>query len=213
MNVFLKLGLGIVALADISRSLLGADAQITYTTNTPAPPNYSAPYSMENSSSNAVMAALSAQALLLKEMLLEHQKRAADLTRTNQIEKAKWETELVTELQEKNVRLQKSIESTMQPRTGSTELKSMTGDVDPQIVFVSSLEARLDQLRFELDAALEDGRLWGMRIGTNKVPEDFAGLSLGLIESQKVMKDLQRERADLELRKLEFQALTKMMQK
>ena len=101
MKLYSKLILG---LASISRALLAADATttyITYTTNTHAPLNYSAPNSIAISSSNAVMLALNAQALLLKEMMQEHQKRAADLTQKSQSEKAKWEADLVNELQEK----------------------------------------------------------------------------------------------------------------
>src|SRR5437763_115686 len=101
MKLYLKLILGIVGgLAVISRPLLAADATTaytTYTTNTPAPLNYSASNSIATASSNAVMVALNAQALLLKEMMQEHQKRAADLTQKSQSEMAKWETDLVNE--------------------------------------------------------------------------------------------------------------------
>src|SRR4051812_26887853 len=121
MKLYSKLILGVVGLTSISRALLAADAttsSIIYTTNTYAPLNYSAPDSIANASSNAVTLALSGQALLLKEMVQEHQRRAADLTEKSQGEKAKWETDLVNELQEKSVRLQKGIEQTTQRWAG-----------------------------------------------------------------------------------------------
>lgn len=216
MKLYSKLILGVAGLASILRSLQAAEATsayTTYTTNTYAPPNYSAPDSIANSSSNAVMLALSAQSLLLKEMMQEHGRRAADLTEKSQGEKAKWETDLANELQEKSARVQKSIDQTAQPWARTKELRVATGDVDDQLVFVSTVDARLQQIRLEVAAALEDGRVLAMRIGTNKVPEDFAGMSLVLAENQKFVNELQREQLDLELRRLEFRAICKMLQK
>jgi hypothetical protein len=215
MKLYLKSILGIVALAGISGSLLAADATgtyITYTTNTSALPNYSASHSIATSSSNAVMVALSAQALLLKEIIQEHQKRAGDSTQKSLSEKAKWETDLVTELQEKSGRVQKSIEQVSQPSSGINDLKA-AGDVDEQLVFVSTLEARLEQLHQELAAAIDDSRVLSMQIGTNKAPEDIGGASMVLGENQRLVKELQKELLDLELRRLEFRAIYKALQK
>jgi hypothetical protein len=212
MKLYLKLILGIVGLASISRALLAAEAPYpTYTTN-PRAVNYSAPNSVATSSSNAVMVALNAQALLLKELMQEHQKKAADLTQQSQSEKAKWETDLVNELQERSGRLQKSIDQATQPSPGTTGLKA-AADVDDQLAFLSTVEAGLERIRNELSAAIEDSRVLSMQIGTNKVPEDFAGMSSVLNENQKLVKELQREQLDLELRKLAFRAISKMMQK
>jgi hypothetical protein len=216
MKLYLKPILGIFGLASISHALLAADATTSYpthATDTHAPLNYSAYNLIAISSSNAVTLALNAQVLLLKEMMQEHQKRAADLTQKSQSEKAKWEADLVMELQEKGARLQKSSDQTAQARPGTTDLKIAAGDVDDPLVFVTTVEARLEQLRQELSAATEDTRVLAMQIGTNKVPEDLAGMSSVLGENQKLVKELQREQLDLELRKLEFQAIRKLMQK
>jgi hypothetical protein len=216
MKLYSNLIVGVVGLTSICRPLLAADAtisSITYTTNTYAPLNYSAPDAIAKSSSNAVMLALSGQALLLKEMVQEHRRRAADLTEKSQGEKAKWETDLVNDLQEKSVRLQKSIDQTTQPWARTNELRAAAGDVDDQLLFLTTVEARQEQIRLEVAAALDDGRVLAMRIGTNKVPEDFAGMSLVLSENQKFLSELQREQLDLELRRLEFRAISKMLQK
>jgi hypothetical protein len=212
MKSFLKLT-GIAGLAGISHALLAADVTTTYTTyatNTRAPLHYSASSSIATSSSNAVMLALNAQALVLKEMMQEHQKRAADLTQKGQGEKAKWETDLVSELQEKIAR---NSDLVSQPRAGVNDPKAAAGEVDDQLIFVSAVEARLQQLRQDLSAALEDVRVLSTQIGTNKVQEDIASMSLVLGENQKLVKELQREQLDLELRKLEFRAIWKMMPK
>lgn len=215
MKLYLKLIPGIFGLAGISGALWAADAPPaypTYTTNRPAPLSYSAPGSIATSSSNAVVVALNAQALLLKEMMQDHQKRAADLTQKSQGEKAKWETDLVNELQEKSARLQKSIDQATQPSAGAEGLKA-AADVDDQLVFLSTVEARLEMVRQELSAAVEESRVLATQIGTNKAPEDFAGLSLVLGENQRLVNELQREQFDLELRKLEFRALRRVLQK
>jgi hypothetical protein len=92
-------------------------------------------------------------------------------------------------------------------------LKAAAGDVDDQLLFVTTVEARQEQIRLEVAAALEDGRVLTMRLGTNKAPENFAGMSLALSENQKFVKELQREQLELELRRLEFRAISKMLQK
>jgi hypothetical protein len=214
MNSYLKLISGIVGLAAICRALVAADATTytTYATKTYSPATYSASNSVAASSSNGVVLALNGQALLLGEMLQEHQKRAADLSQTNQTEKAKWESDLVNELQEKSARVQKSIDQATQPWPGTNDLKGAT-DIDEPLVFVSTVEAHLEQLRQELSAAIEESHVLSVQIGTNRAPEDFAGLSFALSENQRVVKQLQREQLDLELRRLEFRAIWKAIRK
>lgn len=218
MKAYLTLIAVIVGLAPICHSLVAADVTTypTYAPNTYASPTSSPTYSASNSiavsSSNGIVVALSAQALLLKEMAQEHQKRAADLTQANQVEKAKWESDLVNELHEKSVHVQKSIDQMMQPSSGTNDSKSAS-DVDDKLIFVSAVEARLQELQQELSATIEDGRALTTQIGTNKARDDIANLSFALGENQKVVKQLQKEQLDLELRKLEFRAVFKAMQK
>lgn len=216
MKSYMKLIPGIVGLATISRALLAADLTTvypTFRTNTYAPPNYSASNSIAISSSSAVMSALNAQDLLLKEIIQEHQKRAADLTQKGQGEKAKWETDLINELQEKSARVQKGIEQATQPGPGTSDLKTPAGNVDDQLVFVSTLESRLAQIQQEISAAIDDTRALSMQIATNKAPGDIAAMSWALGDNQRLVKELRREQLDLELRKLEFRAIWKAMQK
>lgn len=215
MNSYLKLIPGIVGLAIFSHALLAADAT-SYTPNansTYAPATYSASNSIGTSSSNAVVLALNGQALLLNEMLQEHQKKAADLAQKNETERAKWESDLVNELQQKSARVQKSIDQATQASTGTGELKGAATNIDDHLVFVSTVEARLEQIRQQLSAAIEDSRVLTMQISTNKAPEDFARVSSVLNDNQNVVRELQREQLDLELRKLEFRALLKASQK
>jgi hypothetical protein len=198
-----------------SQALLAADV-MTYTPNANsvyALPTYSATNSIATASSNAVALALNGQVLLLTEMVQEHQKRAADIAQKNQPERAQWESDLVNELQQKRARVQKSIEQATPTSLATSDLKAAATNVDDQIVFVSTVEARLEEIRQQLSAAIEDSRALSMQIGTNRAAEDFGGLSLVLGENQKVVKELQREGLDLELRKLEFRALLKAIQK
>jgi hypothetical protein len=215
MNSYLKLIPGIVGLAISSRALLAADAT-SYTPNANSAytlPTYSASNSIATASSNAIVLALNGQALLLTEMAQEHQKRSTDLAQKNQTERAQWESDLVNELQQKRARVQKIIEQATQPTPGTSDLKAAATNVDDQLAFISTVEARLDQIRQQLSAAIEDSRVLSMQIGTNKAPEDFARLSSVLSDNQNVVRELQREQLDLELRKLEFRALWKASQK
>jgi hypothetical protein len=215
MNLYMKLIPGIVGLTIFSRALLAADAT-TYTpsaNSTYAPTMYSASNSISTSSSNAVVLALNGQALLLSELMQEHQKRAADLAQKNQADRAKWESDLVNELQQKSVRVQKSIDQATQASPRTSEPKEAATNVDDHLVFVSTVEARLEQIRQQLSAAIEDSRVLTMQISTNKAPEDFARVSSVLNDNQNVVRELQREQLDLELRKLEFRALWKASQK
>jgi hypothetical protein len=214
MNLYLKLIPGIVGLAIFSRAPFAADAT-TYApnANSAAPPTYFASNSIGTSSSNAIVLALNGQALLLSELLHEHQKRATDLAQKNETERAKWESDLVNELQQKSARVQKSIDQATQASPGTSELKGAATNIDDHLVFVSTVEARLEQIRQQLSAAIEDGRVLTMQISTNKAPEDFARVSSVLNDNQNVVRELQREQLDLELRKLEFRALWKATQK
>src|SRR5688572_29777011 len=148
MKTCFKLILGIVGLVSIPHALLAAEAAPAYPTYKPTTPpslNYSAPDSMATSSSNAVMVALNAQSLLLKELMQEHQKRAEDLTQKSENEKAKWEKDLVNELQEKSARLQKNIDQAAQPTNDRK-----TTEADDQLAFLSIVDANLERVRNEL---------------------------------------------------------------
>jgi hypothetical protein len=159
------------------------------------------------------MVALNAQTSLLKEMLQEHQSRAAELTQKDQGEKAKWETELVNELQEKIGRLQKSIDQRSHPGPAANGSNAVGGEGDEQVVFMATVDSHLEQLRQELSAAIADTQALGLRIATNKMPEEIAATSVALGDNQRIVRELQREQLDLELRKLEFRAIRKAMQK
>jgi hypothetical protein len=212
MKFYSKLALGIVALTTGLLALLAADVVYPiYTANTP-PLNYPTTNSAAMSSSNAVVVALNAQILLLKELIQEHQKRAADVAQKSPNENAKWETDLVNELQEKSDRLQKSIDQAAQTGLATSDAKA-SPDVDDQLIFLSTVEAGLQRTRQEISAAIADGHLLAIQIGTNKVSEDLPGLTLALSENQRRAQNLQREEFDLDLRKLEFRALSRLMQK
>jgi hypothetical protein len=218
MKAHLNVIWGMIGLATVTAAslLMAVDVTATYTlnaTNSHAPPDYSRSASIAVSESNSVMVALNAQALLLKEMLQEHQGRAAELAQNNQPEKAKWENELVSELQEKSGRMQKSIEQLSQPGAGTKELKGAGGTVDDELIFISTIEARLEQIRQDLAAIVEDNRVLSLQISTNRAPDQIGAMSSTLGDNQRFVKELQREQFDLELRKLEFRAIRKATQK
>jgi hypothetical protein len=216
MKPYIKVALGIIGLAAVVSALLAADVRTTYSTyatNSRVPLDYSGSNSIGASASGAVMAALKAQALLLKEMLQDHQRRAADLAQKNESDKAKWETDLVNELQQKTARVQQSIDQTAQGGPTANDMKAGRSNVDDQLAFVSMIEARLEQVREQVSAATGDIRSLSMQIATNKSPEEIAAMSSALGENQRLINELQRERFDLALREVEFRAICKAVQK
>jgi len=216
MKSFLKPVFGMIGLTATATSLLSADVTATYpvyTTNSYAVPTYPRSIPVSASSSNNAIVALNAQALMLKEMLQEHRSRAADLTQKKQDEKAKWETELANELQEKSARLQKSLDEITQSGLVTNDLRVADADLDDQLLFISTLEARLEQINKELAAATRHTGTLATQIAPDKTPEDIGAISSALDENQRFIKELQREQADLQLRKIEFRALLKATQK
>src|SRR5690349_5699093 len=151
MKPHVRSACGLVGLAVVvvGPALLAAVVTTTYpqetgiATSSYVPLDYSSSTSIAASASNGVIVALNAQASMLKQMVREHQSRAAELTQKNQSEKAKWETELVNELQEKSARMQKNIDQISQP--GAQNLK-IGGDADDELLFMSMVEGRLAQI-------------------------------------------------------------------
>jgi hypothetical protein len=205
-----------LAAVTAAAKLMAADATTTYSVNAAqsyAPRDYSRSTPIASSTSNAAIVVLNAQAFLLKEMLHEHQSRAADLKQKNESDKAKWETELVSELQEKSARVQKSIDAISQPVAAARDLKGASGEVDDGLIFLATVDARLEQIHQELSAAIEDSRVLSTQVATNKAPEDIGAMAGVLSENQRLVKDLEKEQLDLELRILEFRAIRKGTQK
>ena len=215
MKAHMTLIWGLVGIAAIvTAPMVPADEVIsTYPFPVPANSQYAAPnYSRSGSisASNAVIVALNAQALLLREMLQEHQARATELTQSNQNEKAKWETDLVNELQQKNARVQKSIDQIS--RSGLNNVIG-GGNADPELVLISIVESRLAKVHEDLSAAIAESRVMSAQIATNKSPDTIAAIASEIGDNQRLVNELEREQLDLELRKLEFRAFRKAMQK
>ena len=216
MKTYSKLIMATTGLATIARALMAAEAARTYSTpstNAYSTPNYSTSISIGTFSSNAELVAMNAQASLWKEMIEEHQKRAADLSQKGQTEKANWETELVNELQEKSGRLRKSIDEISQPGSATNDLKGAGSTLDEQLLFVSAVEARLQQIQQELSVATGQTGALAMQVASKTTAEEIAAISSALEDNHRLVKELQREQLDLELRKLEFRAIQKALRK
>ena len=77
------------------------------------------------------------------------------------------------------------------------------------LIYLSSLQERLSRVQQDLAAALEVGNAHSMDLLTNNTPENVARVSFLTELNSRVLRELEREQADLELRKLEFRALKK----
>ena len=105
------------------------------------------------------------------------------------------------------------MDSLNQPGWATNGVNAAAANADDQLVFESTIEARLEEVRHELSAAIEETRVLSMRMATNKAPEAIPEIASVLSENQRLVKDLERERFDIALRRLEFRAIRKAMQK
>ena len=109
--------------------------------------------------------------------------------------------------------MQKRIEQQASSGSASNESRIDAGDTDDELVFISTVETRLEQIRQEISGAIEDIRALSMLVSTNKTPEDISAMSFTLTDNQRLVKELEREKLDLELRKLQFRAILKATQR
>jgi hypothetical protein len=100
-----------------------------------------------------------------------------------------------------------------QPGSVTNDVKAVGSTVDDQLVFMSSVEARLQQIQEELSAASGHSAALQMQFATKTTVEDIASFSSAIGDNQRLIKELQREQLDLELRKLEFRAIQKALRK
>ncbi len=163
------------------------------------------------------------QIKLLSELEQEHRKRAEEARKGEQADKAKWETDLAQELADKASGITKLTNDVTKQRLAFEQAHkplnssvfairariTANGQTPEEIAFLTKLDERLWGVEQELSAALDEVNGLTAQIATNTVPEDMAPVSLSLQENGRRVKQLQKEESDLELKKLEFQALRK----
>ena len=164
---------------------------------------------------------LSTQFKLLGSLAQEHRKRAEEAAAASQGPKAVWETELAKELRDKSEAVLKQLsEATKQRQAfeqahknvavslGSLNAATADARVSPQeIEFMSKLGERMDRVNQELLAARQYSYDYAEKMRTNTMTYDFQKIAADFEQNARKIKQLEQELSDLELRKLEFQAL------
>jgi hypothetical protein len=194
----------------------GAQEALNNAKNKPLTPEEQAAYAKMNRRE----VELSAQIRLCTEFAEDLLKRASDV-KTGLPERAKWLTEVAQELRDKAAASLKDLNDTTAQRVafdgahgpatnavvGNGALdqpKPLTAD---EFVYVNRLEERTLKIRQDLTLTLDYGRTFALQLATNNTPEAVAHVSAMVDENNAMVRILEREEADLELRKLEFRAL------
>ena len=164
---------------------------------------------------------LSTQHKLLSGLAQEHRKRAEEAAAAGQIQKTLWESALVKELSERSETLLKNLsEATKQRQAfeqahksaaaspGSLNAATADARVSPQEVeFISKLGERVDRVTQELLAARQYSYDYAEKMRTNTLTYEFQRAAAEFELNARKIRQLEQEQSDLELRKLEFQAL------
>jgi len=158
-----------------------------------------------------------AQARLARELAQTHLQRAEAAKKNNQPDKAQWETELANELAEKANALQKQMGETTKQRTAFEEghkvLGSLLFGIGPkgldadETAFLTRLDERLFKANQELMTTIELGNSYTATLQTNTTPQQIARVSEFLEQNNKMVRQLEREKALFELQALEYRAL------
>ncbi len=164
---------------------------------------------------------LSTQLALLSSLAQEHRKRAEEAAKPDQAQKALWETELAKELGEKSAAVLKQLSGATRQRQafeqahkdalgslGGVNTAAAAARVNPQeMEFLRKLNERFDRVTQDLLAARQYAYTYATQLQTNKMPFDYQQASAAFEENARKIRQLERDQSDLELRKLEFEAL------
>jgi hypothetical protein len=170
---------------------------------------------------------IGAQQKLLTELADSHIKRAAEAQQGNKPEQATWETDLGRQLQEKATVIAASLAQTKKERVALEEAHrelsiSLLANTPAEVTagFSSSEMAYLDKLeekslKAEQEAAMlvETRRNYTQQVLTNTAAEDILRLNIMLQQTQNEVRELEFQKTFLELKKLEFRALRRVVTK
>ena len=163
---------------------------------------------------------LSARIRLCTEFAEELLKRASDV-KTGMPDHAKWLTDLAQELRDKAAANLKELNETTAQRVAfdaahgpATNAVVGNGALDQpkplnadEFAYVNRLEERTLKIRQDLAFTLDYGKTFALQLATNNTPEAVTRISAMVDENNAMVRILEREEADLDLRKLEFRAL------
>jgi len=159
---------------------------------------------------------VTAQFALLKELAAQHRQRADAANTANQRDKSKWEGELARELADRVDRTAVQLEEVMRQRlTAEESAKLAAGPATPETpdrdeaAFLARLNTQLWRVEQDIKAAFETTRGLTAQLQTNTTPEHVLRVSFLVEENNTLIRFLERDRSDLELKALQYRALKK----
>lgn len=160
---------------------------------------------------------------LLTELADLHTQRAAESSKAGTPERTKWEADLAQELNDGKAVVLGQLNDTTKRRlafeaahaslpaagAGSGALAEGKGLNANELLFVTRIDERLAKVREGLAASMAADKGLYAQLQTNNTAEAVGRVSALLEENSKQTRQWEREASDLELKKLEFQALRK----
>jgi hypothetical protein len=150
-----------------------------------------------------------------KDLAQEHRERSSRAKVDAKTELSDWEANLTREFEARAAAAEKTLSEINPSGTSETNrikgstanlTNHLTGD---EIVYLDRIQERLSQVDQELGNAMETSKAMAFQMQTNNVVDYGVVLSNGMQENARDIRNLQRERADLELKQLEFRAMRK----
>jgi hypothetical protein len=163
----------------------------------------------------------STQFKILSSLAQEHRKRAEEAAAASQAQRTLWETELTKELGDKSEALLKQLNEATKQRQAfeqaRTNAAASSGSVStaaedtrvnpPAVEFMSKLGERMDRVHQDLLTVRQYSTDYAERMRTNTLTYEFQKAAAEFEINARKIQQLEHELSDLELRKLEFQAL------
>lgn len=164
---------------------------------------------------------LDAQQKLLSDLAKAHSERAAEARQANKAEPAAWEADAAKQLQDKSSALEARLNDVKKERASleeghkelsvsllATTAASITaGYSSAEMTYLDKLQERVQQADQETANLIESSKLCSQQILTNNVAEDINRLTQLMDQNQREMRRLEQDKANMELKKLEFRAL------
>lgn len=158
--------------------------------------------------------ARNAQLNLLAQLTQEHRKRADEAAAANQADRAHWEYDLVNQLDAKasdllgrpNMpALAESLSNSVPGSTaGEPAVTALNAD---ERAYLAKLQERLEEVRREIATLNTQAAYLAQQASTNALSYGYSSVGEQLQENGRELNQVQRERATLELKQLEFWAL------
>lgn len=147
------------------------------------------------------------QIKLLRSLAQVHRNRSEEASKANQAEKARWESDLAKELSDQADALVKRLNLLVNRPAAEGSADTKAAAATPDSEFIKRLDERYDRTSRDLLAARTEAAANSAQMYTNKTSADFEKASNILEQNARKVRELERELSDLELRKLEFNAL------